>query len=211
MLEIHPPHHAATTWRDFFIHIATIVIGLLIAIGLEQTVELIHHRHLLHQARENLREEIRNNQALLVKDRRYLESNRKTMLNNIAILRQLKANPKQPHPAIHFPWQWSAPLAAAWNTARDTGAIALMPYDQVQSYSDLYGQQNRVNEQATVYIANQNHATVPLVGVDDKAILTDAQIDELIRGCATSDMDISYLEDLMQSLDNKYAAMLKTF
>src|ERR1017187_10104742 len=36
MLDIHPAHHAASTWRDFFIHIATIVLGLLIAIGLEQ-------------------------------------------------------------------------------------------------------------------------------------------------------------------------------
>ena len=33
MLDVHPPHHAATTWRDFFIHIATIVLGL------EQTIE----------------------------------------------------------------------------------------------------------------------------------------------------------------------------
>jgi len=45
MLDVHPAHHAATMWRDFFIHIATIVIGLLIAIGLEQTVEFFHHRH----------------------------------------------------------------------------------------------------------------------------------------------------------------------
>lgn len=41
MLDVHPAHHAASTWRDFFIHIVTIVIGLLIAIGLEQTVEHI--------------------------------------------------------------------------------------------------------------------------------------------------------------------------
>jgi hypothetical protein len=41
MLDVHPPHHAASTWRDFFIRIITIVIGLLIAIGLEQTVEAI--------------------------------------------------------------------------------------------------------------------------------------------------------------------------
>ena len=36
MIDIHPPHHAATTRRDFFIHIDTIVIGLCIAVGLEQ-------------------------------------------------------------------------------------------------------------------------------------------------------------------------------
>ena len=43
-LDVHPAHHAATTWRDFFIHIATIVLGLLIAVGLEQRVEHFHHR-----------------------------------------------------------------------------------------------------------------------------------------------------------------------
>ena len=61
MLDVHPPHHAANTWRDFLIHIATIVVGLLIAVGLEQAVEAIHH----HQVRENLRralaEEVRSN------------------------------------------------------------------------------------------------------------------------------------------------------
>jgi hypothetical protein len=34
MLDVHPPHNPTHTWRDFFIHIATIVIGLIIAVGL---------------------------------------------------------------------------------------------------------------------------------------------------------------------------------
>ena len=63
MLDVHPPHEAAHTWKDFFVHIATIVIGLLIAVGLEQTVEAIHRsaerRDLLHdihvECEENLR------------------------------------------------------------------------------------------------------------------------------------------------------------
>ncbi|GAC1422327.1 MAG: hypothetical protein NVSMB62_17930 [Acidobacteriaceae bacterium] len=36
MLGVHPAHHAANTWRDFLIHIATITVGLLIAVGMEQ-------------------------------------------------------------------------------------------------------------------------------------------------------------------------------
>ena len=44
MLDVHPPHSPTHTWKDFFLHLATIVIGLLIAVGLEQTVELFHHR-----------------------------------------------------------------------------------------------------------------------------------------------------------------------
>jgi hypothetical protein len=63
MLDVHPAHHAATTWRDFLIHIATIVIGLCIAVGLEQTVEYFHHRHLAQQAREQLLIERNSNEA----------------------------------------------------------------------------------------------------------------------------------------------------
>ena len=57
MLDVHPAHHAASTWRDFFIHIATIALGLLLAIGLEQTVEHFHNRHNIADTREALRHE----------------------------------------------------------------------------------------------------------------------------------------------------------
>src|ERR1700723_3847662 len=49
MLDVHAPHHT-NTWRDFFIHIATICVGLLIAVSLEQTVEAVNH----HQQRKQL-------------------------------------------------------------------------------------------------------------------------------------------------------------
>ena len=58
MLDVHPPHEATHTWKDFFIHIATIVIGLMIAIALEQTVELIHRHHEAREARMLLLDQI---------------------------------------------------------------------------------------------------------------------------------------------------------
>jgi hypothetical protein len=57
MLDVHPPRHPTRTWGDFFIHIATIVIGLLIAIALEQTVEHLHHRRQATEMAEKLRAE----------------------------------------------------------------------------------------------------------------------------------------------------------
>ena len=57
MLHVHPPHEAAHGWREFFVHMATICLGLLIAIGLEQSVEWLHHRHELKELREGLRED----------------------------------------------------------------------------------------------------------------------------------------------------------
>jgi hypothetical protein len=45
MHEVHAAHQTIHSWKDFFIHIATISVGLLIAVGLEQTVEAFHHHH----------------------------------------------------------------------------------------------------------------------------------------------------------------------
>ncbi len=62
MLDVHPPHSPTHTWKDFFIHVGTICVGLLIAVGLEQTVEYFHHRHQIAETREALAHEWEVNQ-----------------------------------------------------------------------------------------------------------------------------------------------------
>jgi hypothetical protein len=57
MLDVHPPHPPPHTWRDFFIHVGTICVGLLIAIGLEQTVEFFHRQHERHLLEHELHAE----------------------------------------------------------------------------------------------------------------------------------------------------------
>jgi hypothetical protein len=44
MLDVHAPHEVLHAWKGFFIHIATIVVGLFIAVALEQSVEALN-RH----------------------------------------------------------------------------------------------------------------------------------------------------------------------
>ena len=48
VFDVHMPHETHT-WKDFWIHLGTITVGLLIAIGLEQGVEKLHH---LEQGRQ---------------------------------------------------------------------------------------------------------------------------------------------------------------
>jgi hypothetical protein len=38
VIDIHPPHQAAHSWRDIFVHLATITVGLFIALSLEGCV-----------------------------------------------------------------------------------------------------------------------------------------------------------------------------
>jgi len=53
MLDVHAPHEVLHTWKGFFIHIATIVVGLFIAVALEQSVEALHRRHEVAALRED--------------------------------------------------------------------------------------------------------------------------------------------------------------
>jgi hypothetical protein len=68
MLDVHPPHTPTHTWRDFLIHIATIIVGLLIAVGLEQTVEWLHHRHQREQLIEEIHKDCKVNQQYIEDD-----------------------------------------------------------------------------------------------------------------------------------------------
>ena len=48
MSDVHPPHEASHTWKDFFIHIATITIGLLIADASHERAHLRIQQHCRH-------------------------------------------------------------------------------------------------------------------------------------------------------------------
>jgi hypothetical protein len=142
MLDVHPPHHAANSWRDFFIHIVTIVVGLLIAIGLEQTVEYFHHRHQVAETRAALREEKEENIRLYHQN---VEKHIMTMAylhNNLRIFEYVRDHPGTPQdklPGIlYWPIFTARPQETAWSTARQTGALELMPRAEVSSIAATY-------------------------------------------------------------------------
>jgi hypothetical protein len=73
VLDVHAPHEPVNRWRNFFIHLATITIGLFIALSLEECVELRHHWRLVHEAEANMQNEIEANpggeEAVKITDR----------------------------------------------------------------------------------------------------------------------------------------------
>ena len=83
---LHPAHQAANSWREFLIHIAAIVIGLAIAVGFEQTVEFLHHRHQIRQTRERLHKEIEVNIGINQENLHYADEMAAHMDRNMAIL-----------------------------------------------------------------------------------------------------------------------------
>jgi len=150
VLDVHPPHVSVHSWKQFFIHLATIVIGLLIAIGLEQTAEYLHHRHQLADARRQLETELRINlatfRAQVLEIRRFVP----ILQRDLLIMQYLRQHPGAP------PGSWPGELSwwfsdydfvlSAWTSAQDSGVLALMPRREVQERATLYGILADLNE-----------------------------------------------------------------
>jgi hypothetical protein len=138
MLDVHPPHEAAHTWKDFLIHIATIVIGLIIAVGLEQTVEYFHHRHQIRIARERIREEAALNQRILRADERGLEQIEANLDHALVLVRSRNHRGPATVETPDFIFDLQGFYDAAYSNARESGVLSLMPYDESAMYGDAY-------------------------------------------------------------------------
>jgi hypothetical protein len=185
MLDVHPPHQAAHTWKDFFIHIATIVVGLIIAVGLEQTVEYLHHRHQVGEARSALAEERQENIARFHRNiKTHLEAEAQ-LHNDLRIFLYLKAHPGAPLSALPGVIVWpigiAEPLTAAWSTAAQTGVLELLPRSEVAADTLEY---DALHSSLTAYqeaIPLQHRCVAYLTRTGDPSTLSPSEIEQEIH------------------------------
>jgi hypothetical protein len=169
MLEPHSPHQAVHTWKDAFIHIGIIAVGLLLAIGLEQTVEFLHHRHEAHHAREMLAEEIKLNDQTQRDEQYVLGMHEEHLFNDLLVLGRLRDHALLPTDRIVLFHPYTKLTDSAWKTAQASGAVALLSYDEILRYDDIYSLQtiyNTTTEESIV--ALQNAQTMFYQGPSDR-------------------------------------------
>ena len=152
MLDVHAPHEELHTWKSFFIHLATIVIGLLIAVGLEQTVEYYHHRQQVAELRRSLTEERRINEAIFTSACNEFRRYGPILLGSLQTLTYLRTHPGAP------PSQWPGRFSfymlitrfqdSAWKTALQSAALGYMPRAEVRTYSDIYARLAEVSDES---------------------------------------------------------------
>jgi hypothetical protein len=210
-MEVHAPHEPIHTWRDFFIHIATITIGLLIAIGLEQTVEYLHHRHLVKEARENIRREIEANEKQAEIDLGYLQADADLMKTNVAKARALRANPHALDHNSEFKseYSWTSFNDSAWTSARDSGALTYMPVEEVQRYDDLYETQRMMNADASESFTRQIELVAPFIMEDGPTNIKPEDLHQLLRDSATAYLRLATLHQILEALKKQYAETLR--
>lgn len=141
MLDVHAPEHGIHGGRDFFLHLFTITCGLLIALGLEASVEAMHHRHQRQEAEEKIRQEIRTNAETLKKDEAGVLAERETMQGFIRLLRLTTQGEAVERKPIKLDFSEEEIPDAAWRTASSTGVLEYMPYDEVENFANAYREQ----------------------------------------------------------------------
>jgi hypothetical protein len=198
MLDVHPPHEAAHTWKDFFIHIATIVIGLLIAIGLEQTVELIHHAHQRRELREALRSTTEINDAWAKVDIERVDGRRHWALEQLTAIE--KAGPSGPLALRRLPrMEIYSPNTGVWLAARQNGQAALLTVSEQDLYADMDRVEDVIFVAPTSSIAQYSNALTEL----------DRQVLGRTIALPSGDLDLSGLTPAQrQKLDDQLRALI---
>jgi hypothetical protein len=141
-MDVHPPHGPMHSWKDFWVHLGTITIGLLIALALEAGVEKIHQLHQRHQLEEDLRAEGERGLTVVEGDQRILAAERVWLLawrNQVDRMVASGGKTRVPYPA-HESTPKTMPSDAVWATARESSLVALLPRSEATVYARLYRQ-----------------------------------------------------------------------
>ncbi len=185
MIDVHAPHETAHTWTDFFIHIATIVVGLVIAIGLEQTVEHIHQHYQLRETREALARERDANRADVQFDMQRWIFAAAEFRNDLVVLNYVRQHPGAAQSTLPGDLLWDQAAfrfeQAVWNAAQQNGLVRLMPIDEANRNLNFYQVLDGISKQSLdAWNADNDAHKFDLVD-SDPTHLSPQQLDEAIR------------------------------
>jgi hypothetical protein len=189
------------------VHLLAITIGLLIALGLESSVEWVHHRHLARDARENIFQEVRANQQQVVRQLKALPAEEKR-LDEILRFVEDTQHGRPTKPLGDFMWTSILLHDSAWAAASSTGAIGFMSYDEVKRYSRLYAVQQINGSILERNLADRHEMNVLLVRMQSAGKLSDAEFESGKRTILSAKIRELEFNEIDTDLNEAYAKLL---
>ncbi|HEY2040637.1 MAG TPA: hypothetical protein VGG95_13280 [Edaphobacter sp.] len=211
VLDVHPPHSPMHGIRDFLLHLFTITVGLLIALGLEGCVERAHHRHLVHEAEASLHTEIKDNAKAIAGALEDLHKQQATLRHDVEVLQYIIKNHKAPpeHSEMEISFRVYGLNDVGWKTAQTTAALSYMPYPEVQEYADIYSTQDKFNVAELQAVRDATVSLGPFIsGKKEDPDPTGGEAANIKEKIQTLAGQLSYLDSLMKSLDGQYKKFL---
>lgn len=139
---VHAPHGGIRSWRDFFLHIAVVTIGLLLAVGLEQTVEAVHHALQRAQLEEQIRQTLERNSQISGENLQQLAGHRAYLAElHAAVAAHLHGHTAARPPRMDDPRRFQPllflPRLGPYDASQTNGNVALLGLSRIQIYTRL--------------------------------------------------------------------------
>jgi hypothetical protein len=210
VLDVHAPHESVHSWRDFFLHLVTITIGLFIALSLEGFVEWQHHRHLAHDAETSLRAEIKSNAEGMDSVLTDLHQRQATLKHDVKVLQfivETGKNPPDQNMKVDFRIVTFDDVS--WKTAQTTGALSYMPYDLARDYSGIYAQQDILTASELQAGRDSMIAIGPFIDApDDRSPPSKEDAKTVIKNIEVLQGQLILVDSYMQGLNVLYKKFL---
>ena len=208
-MEIHAPEKPIHSLKDFFLHLLTITIGILIAMSLEGWMETRKHHKLVDVATANITKEITENKVALDGSLKNVDKQRKALENAFRFASDLLKTKKTDIHNIELGFAMPVPSSAAWKTAETTGALGHMGYPVVKKYAELYHLQDTYSRNVQQKLDRLSDAMSLLLAGEDPT-KADAKDLEAFRTAVMKMMSTLQLEkDLGTTLSKAYQEALE--
>src|SRR5450631_1675996 len=139
MLDVHAPHSPVHSWKDFLVHIAAIVIGLLLALALEKLAEYIHERRQLTEARRELALEVAENRRTWATNVTEAARIQQELDADMRLIQAVRSHAPVGDRRFEYSVRFYAVRDGPWQAVRQSGSLNLMPYEELQTYAWFHG------------------------------------------------------------------------
>ena len=144
-MDVEGPDSPIRSIRDFAVHIATVTIGILIALGLEAVVQTHRDHELVEHTRADFRAEFTNNRAAVLTDLKRTVAVKAELEGLIAYGQARISGKDAALPALQDGRGFSFVNTTAWETAVATQALIHMPFAEAGRIAAAQSKQAALN------------------------------------------------------------------
>lgn len=207
-MDVHPPYRPIHSLKEFLIHLLAITIGLLIALGLEATVEWVHHRHLVKDARASLFEEMRDNRGSIEQHLRASPGQIDHLQKLLSRVEEVETGHARPW-IEHYPWTSASLYDSSWSAALSTSATVYMNEGEVRRYTQIYALQQTYSQIEERNLEERTRMFAFLDLLQEKEKPAQIEFESAKQSILEQVILIQEMNEVEQRLDERYKQALE--
>ncbi|HEY7172868.1 MAG TPA: hypothetical protein VH417_18580 [Vicinamibacterales bacterium] len=194
--------------RDFVVEVATVVLGVIIALSFQGLREWNRDRTLANEARSTIVRELTDNHKAVDSDLQAGPRRKEQLAAAVTFADELIRTGKTAVQSLDLAINFGELSTAGWQTAEHTGALAHMSYVEVQKYAAAYALQDLYRAQQLRTLEDVG-AALAILGHGDPVTAPREDLERLRTSLLTLTADLFIERQLGTQLSERFAKTLK--